>query len=75
MDWLNARITTSMDPFRIKTTENFAAFGSKQRKFFEVIFSDILIRNGFEVATKRSRSLHLASPLGSELEPFSDLRL
>ena len=49
MDWLNARIITSTDPFRMKTTENFAAFGSKHRKFFEVIFSDVLIRNGFEV--------------------------
>ena len=49
MDWLNARIITSADPFRMKTTENFAAFGSKHRKFFEVIFSDVLIRNGFEV--------------------------
>ena len=49
MDWLNARIITSTDPFRMKTSENFAAFGSKHRKFFEVIFSDVLIRNGFEV--------------------------
>ena len=54
MDWLNARIITSVGPFRMKTTENFAAFGSKHRKFFEVNFSDVLIRNGFEVATKRS---------------------
>ena len=27
MDWLNARIITSTDPFRMKTKENFAAFG------------------------------------------------
>ena len=52
MDWLNARIVTSADPFRMKTTENFAAFGSKQRKFFEVNFSDVLIRNGYEVVAK-----------------------
>ena len=32
MDWLNARILTSTDLFRIKTTENFAVFGSKHRK-------------------------------------------
>ena len=38
MDWLNARIIPSADPFRMKTTENFAAFGSKHRKFFEVNF-------------------------------------
>ena len=52
MDWLNARIITSADPFRMKTTENFAAFGSKHRKFFEVNFSDVLIRNGYEVVAK-----------------------
>ena len=52
MDWLNARITTSTDPFRIKTTESFAAFGSKHRKFFEVNFSDVMIRNGYEVVAK-----------------------
>ena len=63
MDWLNARIITSTDPFRMKTTENFAAFGSKHRKFFEVIFSVVLIRNGFKVVTKGLRSLHLASLL------------
>ena len=52
MDWLNARIMTSTDHFRIKTTENFAAFRSKHRKFFEVNFSDVLIGNGFEVVAK-----------------------
>ena len=48
----------------MKTTENFTGFGSKHRKFFEVIFSVVLIRNGFKVVTKGLlRSLHLASLL------------
>ena len=52
MDWLNVRIITSADPFRKKTTENFAAFGSKHRKFFEVNFPMFW----FEMDTKSLRS-------------------
>ena len=44
MDWLNVRIITSADPFRMKTTENFAAFGhiltNKHRIVFEVELID-----------------------------------
>ena len=62
MDWLKARFTTATDPFRIKKHGKFCSLRAKHRKFFEEEYSDVLIRNGFVVVAKGSKSFHLASP-------------